>query len=39
MTELTYEEFFKKVMGTSLLLPLSDEAEETADSTKQEEDK
>ena len=39
MKKLTYEEFFKKVMGTSLLLPLSDEAEETADSTKQEEDK
>ena len=39
MKKLTYEEFFKKVMGTSLLLPLGDEAEETPDSTKQEEDK
>ena len=37
MTELTYEEFFKKVMGT-LLLPPSDQAEKTKDSTEQEED-
>jgi hypothetical protein len=38
MEELTYAEFLKKVMGTSLLLPLSDEAEKTEESTEQEED-
>ena len=38
MKELTYEEFLKKVMATSLLLPLSDEYEKTEDSTEQEED-
>ena len=38
MEKLTYAEFLKKVMGTSLLLPLSDEAEKTEESTDQEED-
>ena len=38
MEKLTYAEFLKKVMGTSLLLPLSDEAEKTEESTCQEGD-
>ena len=38
MRELTKEEFWKKVMATSLLLPLSDEDEETEDSIEQKED-
>ena len=38
MREKSLREFYQKVMGTSLLLPLSDEAEETEDSTEQEED-
>jgi hypothetical protein len=38
MSEKSLREFYQKVMGTSLLLPLSDEAEETEDSTEQEED-
>ena len=38
MREKSLREFYQKVMGTSLLLPLSDEAEKTEDSTEQEED-
>tara|TARA_Y100000590_G_scaffold201015_1_gene228399 strand:+ start:557 stop:901 length:345 start_codon:yes stop_codon:yes gene_type:complete len=38
MENLTYAEFLKKVMGTSLLLPISDEAEKTEESTDQEGD-
>ena len=38
MREKSLREFYQKVMGTSLLLPLSDEAEKNEESTEQEED-
>ena len=38
MREKSLREFYKKVMGTSLLLPLSDEAEKTEDLAEEEED-